>query len=185
MPLTAEQKEWTAWLFGTDTVLDGAGDAPAAARPGAGAKVKPVAEPDAQTLMVTDEAAQPDARLAALYGEMQITAAPGGLTDGASCWSPKLGILAAWTAVIGAGAGTVALVLAPDPTTLTKWAALGAAAALVGALVGLVAAYGALADCLQSAKDAEENKREIEALRRQQRATEKTVNELKRLMGSR
>lgn len=126
----------------------------------------------------------PDPRLERLYSELELSGSGHQLSSGDSCWSPRVALLGAWTAVIAAGAGTAALVLAPEPTTLTKWAAIATAAALVGALVGLVAAYGAVADCVQAADDAAERQREIDDLRKQQQAIQKTVDELKRAIGS-
>ena len=174
MPMTTEQKEWTSRVIGTSA-------------PGAQAAAQPLpafmtAPEDPAPGAAGASAASP--KLVALYAELGLQATEQQLSRIDPCWSSRLALYGAWAGAIAATAGTVALILAPEPTTLTKWAALATAAAVVSALVGVIAATGSLASCIEGAADADQRKKEIDDLRRQQQEIQKTVDELKKQIGS-
>jgi len=109
----------------------------------------------------------------------------GGLTIRASlgddpCFWPKVRYAAAVTSACAMAGTAGALLIAPDPTTISKWAAMATGVALVGALAAMVTAYGGIIDCMQAQADAAAHKKEIEELKRQQQQTQETVDKLKK-----
>jgi Co/Zn/Cd efflux system component len=102
--------------------------------------------------------------------------------DWDTCLADKVNMAAAWVTLLGATATTVAAALAPDPTTITKWVALGLVTAIIGAALWLLAAILSYQECLRSQANPDEG--EIEQLQRQLEQLQQTVDELKRMQGA-
>lgn len=94
------------------------------------------------------------------------------------CWAEWLNLVAAALSLIGSGVGTIALFLSPDPTGLTKAAAVtGGVIVVAGALAWVIAAAIALADCLES-HDAD--KEEIRKLREAIKEAQNTLDAIEK-----
>lgn len=91
------------------------------------------------------------------------------------CWSDLLNLVAAVLSLLGSGAGTIALWLAPDPTALTKAAAVGATIATLGALAWVISAVLAFIDCMERTGAQAE---ELKDLKEQVKKLQERVKEL-------
>jgi len=99
------------------------------------------------------------------------------------CFAPRMalaGSIASLLASIAGGLGSIPALFAPDPTTLTKWAAAGAAIAIVASFEATLVSYQALIDCERQKEDTEARAREIAKLGEQQQKLQQTVDSLKR-----
>ncbi len=98
------------------------------------------------------------------------------------CWKEWLNLAAAVLATF-AGAVTMGVLLgAPDPTTLTKWAAVGAGLATLSGLAWALSAMIGLRDCLQAA-DAEDNAEAIGRLNSRIDELERIIREIREATG--
>jgi len=95
-----------------------------------------------------------------------------------TCFGDKANIAAAAAALIAAGVAGIALLLAPDPTTVTKWMAAGVVVGIISGIAWLISAIIGLIDCYQAQEDAAQHQREIESLRRQVRQLRRTMRQL-------
>jgi hypothetical protein len=98
------------------------------------------------------------------------------------CMAERITLAANALSVLAVTTTTLKLVFEPDPTTLSKWAAMAAAAVLVAALANLILAYDKLIKCEEATVTGEADKREIEELKRRQAQLETTLEKLKREM---
>jgi hypothetical protein len=98
-----------------------------------------------------------------------------------NCFGDKANVAAAVGAVVAAGAGTIAALLAPDPTTITKWVAIGIAAGIIAAIAWLISAIIGLMNCWRAQDDAAQHQQEIESLQRQIDQLRRTLERLERL----
>ena len=94
------------------------------------------------------------------------------------CWVPKLNLIFSAVAVAASVGASFAVILAPDPTTISKWAAPATALALLASLGTLVVAYDALIDCQEQHLDNEQLREEVRELKQQQRQIKKTLEAL-------
>jgi hypothetical protein len=97
------------------------------------------------------------------------------------CLVDKANLAAAIAATVSAVGFGIGALLAPDPTTLTKWAAVGLIAAVVAGILWIISAALALMNCL--AAQANVDHEQIERLQRQVDQLRQTVEELRRLQG--
>ncbi len=96
------------------------------------------------------------------------------------CWGDKFNLAAAILATVSAGALTIVAVLAPDPTTLTKWAAIGLAAGILAGIAWTISAAIQLKNCLAQS-DAPDRDEQIRHLEREIEQLQRTQEELRRL----
>jgi len=118
---------------------------------------------------------------AAALTSMQLAVPEGGFFD--ECFTPRVGLgvsLASLAVAVGASVQSIALVLVPDPSTLTKWAAGASAAAILASFASLGLSYQALIDCEQQQQQTAERDREIRRLQEQQRTLQRTLEALQR-----
>lgn len=102
--------------------------------------------------------------------------------DWNTCLADKFNIAAAVGATVSAAGAGIALVLAPDPTTITKWAAVGAIAAVIAGILWIISAILAYQNCLRSQTNPDHD--QIQRLQRQVDQLRHTVDELRRLPGA-
>jgi hypothetical protein len=98
-----------------------------------------------------------------------------------SCMSDKLNFLAAIAATVAAGAGTIAALLAPEPTTITKWAAVGLIAGIIAGLAWAISAAIAWRNCENQQPNRDQE--QIDRLQRQIDQMQRTLDELNRARG--
>jgi hypothetical protein len=98
-----------------------------------------------------------------------------------SCIADKLNFLAAIAATVAAGAGTIAALLAPEPTTITKWAAVGLIAGIIAGLAWAISAAIAWRNCENQQPNRDQA--QIDRLQRQVDQLQRTMDELNRARG--
>lgn len=107
--------------------------------------------------------------------------APTSVLAPAGCVSDYFNLTAAALSAVGACGGAIALFLTPEPTTLTKWAALAATVGCLGAISWIISAMLSLIECKESDPDAD--REEIERLRRRVEFLEERRRELEERVG--
>jgi hypothetical protein len=100
-----------------------------------------------------------------------------------TCFGDKANVAAAAAATVAAIGTGIAALLAPDPTTITKWVALGLIAAVIAGIAWLISAIIGLRNCYKAQDDAAQHQREIDSLQRQIDQLQRTVEKLKEVQG--
>lgn len=91
------------------------------------------------------------------------------------CWSELFNLIAAVATLVGSGISAFVLWVIPEPTGLTKAAAVGATIATIGAFSWVISALIALIDCLE--ESGEESDR-LNELRDELRLLQERLEEL-------
>jgi hypothetical protein len=131
-------------------------------------------------LMLSRKESQTQTSFGELTQQLMTLSTPEMIAQGkwSDCLAEKANLVAAVAALVAAAGVTIAAIVAPEPTTITKWMALGLAAGVISAIAWVINGIIALRSCLET--DADANRREIEQLRQRQEQLERTMEELKR-----
>jgi len=93
------------------------------------------------------------------------------------CLAEKANLAAAILSFVAATGTTIVLLLAPEPTTLTKWGSVFTAVGALGALAWIISAIISLIDCLKGVGG---NEDEIKELQETQKQLEEKLEELEK-----
>ncbi|WP_437656662.1 DUF4157 domain-containing protein [Sorangium sp. So ce1182] len=101
---------------------------------------------------------------------------------GGDCVAAYWNLAAAITALLAAAAVGIGLILAPDPTTVTKWVAAGTLIGVLSGIAWTINAIVSLIDC-KAALNRPDDREEIERLRRRLEQLERAQREIQRMSG--
>lgn len=97
---------------------------------------------------------------------------------GGDCVAEYWNLSAAIASLLAAAGAGLALILAPDPTTITKWVAIGAIAGVISGLAWTINAIISLINCKQALPETAAREEEIRRLRQRQDQLERTLQQL-------
>ena len=95
------------------------------------------------------------------------------------CALQRVALVAAGLSAMAAAASTIKLILEPDPTTISKWAAAANVAAILAAFMNWSLAYQTLIACEQQHLRDEAHAQEIQRLKWQQEKLQEAIDKLK------
>ncbi|MCW5808784.1 MAG: DUF4157 domain-containing protein [Deltaproteobacteria bacterium] len=97
---------------------------------------------------------------------------------GGDCIAEYWNLAAAIASLVAAAGAGLALILAPDPTTITKWAAVGAIAGVIAGLAWTINSIISLVNCKRALPQTAAREQEIRDLQDRQRRLEETLRRL-------
>lgn len=97
---------------------------------------------------------------------------------GGECIAEYWNLAAAIASLVAAAGAGLALILAPDPTTITKWAAIGAIAGIIAGLAWCINAIISLVNCKRALGESAERDAEIRRLQQRQAEMERLLRQL-------